>query len=98
MNNRTSKALSSALNKTKEVAVLEPNVRRLRDQYHHSGEVNFNGWNRDFTDRDMAALGDTFNEAKVVEYDSAKSESWRPKVTFPVNKSVAVQLYRDQLG
>lgn len=46
----------------------------------------FNADGTDFTEiGDMAALGDTFNEAKAVEYrDLAKSELAAEGVTFPV--------------
>ena len=81
------KALSSALNKTKEVAVLEPNVPE--DYVINTitpAKFTFNADGTDFTEiGDMAALGDTFNEAKAVEYrDLAKSELAAEGVTFPV--------------
>lgn len=67
MNNENfRKALSSALNKTKEVAVLEPNVPE--DYVIHTitpAKFTYNADGTDFTEiGDMAALGDTFNEGE----------------------------------
>lgn len=81
------KALSAALNKTKEVAVLEPNTPE--DYVINTitpANFTFNADGTDFTTiGDMASLQGTFDEAKAVEYrDLAKSELEAEGVTFPV--------------
>lgn len=81
------KALSASLNKTKEVAVLEPNTPE--DYIINSitpANFAFNADGADYTTiGDMASLGETFDEAKAVEYrDLAKSELEAEGVTFPV--------------
>lgn len=81
------KALASALNKTKEVAVLEANAPEdfVINSITPPG-FTFDSEGTDFTKvGDMAALGETFNEAKAIEYrDKAKAELAAEGVTFPV--------------
>lgn len=81
------KALFAGLNKTKEVAVLEP---AAPDDFviNSITPANFT-FNADGTDYttvgDMASLGQTFNETKAKEYrDLAKAELTAEGVTFPV--------------
>ncbi|MDR1772271.1 MAG: peptide ABC transporter substrate-binding protein [Hungatella sp.] len=81
------KALFAGLNKTKEVAVLEP---AAPDDFviNSITPANFT-FNADGTDYttvgDMASLGQSFNEAKAKEYrDLAKTELAAEGVTFPV--------------
>ncbi|MDW2798257.1 peptide ABC transporter substrate-binding protein [Clostridium boliviensis] len=81
------KALSSALNKTKEVAVLES---ASPDDFVINSitppEFTFNGEGTDYTKvGDMANLTQTFDEKKAKEYrDLAKKELLASGVTFPV--------------
>ncbi|WP_077612224.1 peptide ABC transporter substrate-binding protein [Clostridium sp. Marseille-P2415] len=81
------KALFSGLNKTKEVAVLEPGTP---DDFVINSitpaNFTFNADGADYTTvGDMASLGQTFDEAKAKEYrDLAKEELTAEGVTFPV--------------
>ncbi|MEY8355381.1 peptide ABC transporter substrate-binding protein [Lachnospiraceae bacterium 54-53] len=81
------KALFTGLNKTKQVAVLEPETP---DDYIINSitpaDFAFNADGEDYTDiGDMAALADTFDEAKAKEYrDTAREELAAEGVTFPV--------------
>lgn len=81
------KALFSGLNKTKEVAVLEPGTPE--DFVINSitpANFTFNADGADYTTvGDMTSLGQTFDEAKAKEYrDLAKEELTAEGVTFPV--------------
>lgn len=81
------KALFAGLNKTKEVAVLEPDTP---DDYVINSitpaDFAFNADGTDYTTvGDMASLGQTFDETKAKEYrDLAKEELTKEGVTFPV--------------
>lgn len=81
------KSLFAGLNKTKEVAVLEP---AAPDDFVINSitpaNFTFNADGADYTTvGDMASLGQTFNEAKAKEYrDLAKTELTAEGVTFPV--------------
>lgn len=81
------KALFSGLNKTKQVAVLEPDTP---DDYVINSitppDFTFNEDGADYTTvGDMASLGQTFDETKAKEYmDLAKEELEAEGVTFPV--------------
>lgn len=81
------KALFSGLNKTKDVAVLEPGTP---DDFVINSitpaNFTFNADGADYTTvGDMASLGQTFDEAKSKEYrDLAKEELTAEGVTFPV--------------
>lgn len=81
------KALFAGLNKTKEVAVLEPDTPN--DYVINSitpASFTYNADGEDYTKvGDMASLGQTFDEAKAKEYrDLAKKELTAQGVTFPV--------------
>lgn len=81
------KALFAGLDKTKEVAVLEPSTP---EDYTLTTITPFDfAYNADGTDYTkigaVANLGDTFNEAKAVEYKEAAMEELSAEgVTFPV--------------
>ncbi|WP_349946373.1 peptide ABC transporter substrate-binding protein [Lacrimispora sp. BS-2] len=81
------KALFAGLNKTKEVAVLEP---AAPDDFVINSitpaNFTFNADGVDYTTvGDMASLGQTYNETKAKEYrDLAKTELTAEGVTFPV--------------
>lgn len=81
------KALYFGLDKTKEVAVLEPNTP---DDYILSSVTPFdfayNADGKDYTTVGaMAAMGNTFDEAKALEYkEAAMTELAAEGVTFPV--------------
>lgn len=81
------KALYFGLDKTKEVAVLEPNTP---DDYILSTVTPFDfAYNADGKDYTavgaMAAMGNTFDEAKALEYkEAAMTELAAEGVTFPV--------------
>lgn len=81
------KALFAGLDKTKEVAVLEPSTP---EDYTLATITPFDfAYNADGTDYTkigaVANLGDTFNEAKAVEYKEAAMEELSAEgVTFPV--------------
>ena len=81
------KALFAGLDKTKEVAVMEPNAP---DDYILSTVTPFDfAYNEDGKDYTtvgaMAAMGNTFDEAKAVEYkEAAMAELSAEGVTFPV--------------
>lgn len=80
-------ALAAALNRTKAVSVLEPNAPE--DYIINSvtpDNFAFNEDGKDYTTvGDMASLGDTYEEAKAVEYrDKAVAELTAEGVTFPV--------------
>lgn len=81
------KAMAAALNRTKEVSVLEPNAPE--DYIINSVTPDKFAFNEDGADYttigDMAKLGDTFDEAKAVEFrDKAREELSAEGVTFPV--------------
>ncbi|WP_394523212.1 peptide ABC transporter substrate-binding protein [Lacrimispora sp. JR3] len=81
------KALFAALNKTKEVAVIEPSTPEdFVIQSITPPEFTFNADGTDYTTiGDMKALGNTFDEAKAKTYrDMAKKELAAEGVTFPV--------------
>lgn len=81
------KALFHGLNKTKQVAVMEPsNPEDFVIQSITPPDFTFNADGADYTTvGDMAALGNTFDEAKAKEYrDLAKQELAAGGVTFPV--------------
>ena len=81
------KSLFAGLNKTKEVAVLEP---AAPDDFVINSitpaNFTFNADGADYTTvGDMASFGQTFNEAKAKEYrDLARTELTAEGVTFPV--------------
>lgn len=81
------KALFAGLDKTKEVAVLEPNAPQ---DYVLSTITPFDfAYNADGADYTtvgaMASMGDTFDETKALEYkEAAMSELSAAGVTFPV--------------
>lgn len=81
------KALFSGLNKTKQVAVMEPsNPDDYVIQSITPPDFTFNEDGTDYTAvGDMTDLGNTFDEAKAKEYrDLAKEELGAEGVTFPV--------------
>ena len=80
------KALSAGLDKTKEVAVLEPNAP---EDYILSTITPFDfAYNADGADYTtigaMAGMGETFDEAKAKEYKEAAMTELEGEVTFPV--------------